>query len=103
MQAVSLLKKYARLWLTLAFVLALYLLAEALGLREHLSLAFIQASFNNHLVLGLLLFSALFALGNLIQIPGWIFLAAAVLTLGKLWGGVVTYVAAVCSCCITFG
>jgi hypothetical protein len=29
----------------------------------------------------------LFALGNLIQIPGWIFLAAAVLALGRVWGG----------------
>jgi uncharacterized membrane protein YdjX (TVP38/TMEM64 family) len=31
-----------------------------------------------------------------------VFLAAAVLTLGRLWGGVVTYVAAVTSCAITF-
>jgi hypothetical protein len=25
-------------------------------------------------------------LGNLVQIPGWVFLAAAVLALGQLWG-----------------
>jgi uncharacterized membrane protein YdjX (TVP38/TMEM64 family) len=41
-------------------------------------------------------------LGNLIQIPGWVFLAAAVLTLGKTWGAAVTYIAANCSCIITF-
>jgi hypothetical protein len=29
-------------------------------------------------------------LGNLVQIPGWIFLAAAVLTLGRFWGGLAT-------------
>lgn len=43
-----------------------------------------------------------FALGNLIQIPGWVFLAAAVLTLGEVWGGVVTYIAASISCAVTF-
>jgi uncharacterized membrane protein YdjX (TVP38/TMEM64 family) len=48
------------------------------------------------------LFVLLFSLGNLIQIPGWVFLAAAVLTLGRTWGGVVTYVAAVTSCVLTF-
>jgi uncharacterized membrane protein YdjX (TVP38/TMEM64 family) len=50
----------------------------------------------------LLLFVLLFSLGNRIQIPGWLFLAAAVLTLGRTWGGVVTYVAAVTSCALTF-
>lgn len=35
----------------------------------------------------LLIFVMLLPLGNLIQIPGWVFLAAAV-SLGKLWGGV---------------
>jgi len=43
-----------------------------------------------------------FVLGNLIQIPGWIFLAAAVLTLGEFWGGVATYIAASISCVVTF-
>jgi uncharacterized membrane protein YdjX (TVP38/TMEM64 family) len=55
-----------------------------------------------HRIGGLLLFVLLFSLGNLIQIPGWIFLAAAVLTLGRLWGGAATYVAAVTSCALTF-
>ncbi|MEO8409766.1 MAG: VTT domain-containing protein, partial [Propionivibrio sp.] len=44
----------------------------------------------------------LFALGNLIQIPGWVFLAAAVLTLGRGWGGLATYLAASVSCALTF-
>ena len=41
-------------------------------------------------------------MGNLIQIPGWVFLAAAVLTLGRIWGGLATYVAASISCALTF-
>ncbi len=51
---------------------------------------------------GLLIFVLLFSLGNLIQIPGWVFLAAAVLALGKTWGGIATYVAASVSCILTF-
>ena len=32
-----------------------------------------------HQISGLLMFVLLFSLGNLVQIPGWLFLAAAVL------------------------
>jgi uncharacterized membrane protein YdjX (TVP38/TMEM64 family) len=53
-------------------------------------------------VLDLLVFVLLFSLGNLIQIPGWLFLAAAVLALGRGPGGMVTYVAASVSCVMTF-
>ena len=55
-----------------------------------------------HQIGGLVLFILLFSLGNLVQIPGWVFLAAAVLTLGRVWGGAVTYIAAVTSCAFTF-
>jgi uncharacterized membrane protein YdjX (TVP38/TMEM64 family) len=75
---------------------------EISGLRCHFNLAFMRQVIEQHQIGGLLLFVLLFSLGNLIQIPGWIFLAAAVLTLGQMWGGVVTYVAAVVSCALTF-
>jgi uncharacterized membrane protein YdjX (TVP38/TMEM64 family) len=55
-----------------------------------------------HPVLGLLAFILLFALGNLIQIPGWIFLAAAVLALGRVYGGIATFLAASVSCVLTY-
>jgi uncharacterized membrane protein YdjX (TVP38/TMEM64 family) len=72
------------------------------GLREHFSIAFLQQRLNENLFSGIALFVLLFVLGNLIQIPGWIFLAAAVLTLGKGWGGLATYLAATISCLVTF-
>lgn len=96
------LKKHARLLLTAAFLVLLFGVFEFSGLREKISLQFIQSSFNNHLLVGTLIFVALFSLGNLIQIPGLIFLAAAVITLGQVVGGVVTYIAAVFSCSTTF-
>lgn len=63
----------------------------------------VHDAFAQHPLTGLLLFTALFVLGNLVQIPGWVFLAAAVLSLGRGWGGLVTYVGAAASCVITFG
>ena len=72
------------------------------GLRQNLNLMFVHDQFLQHPVVGLLTFVALFSLGNLIFIPGWVFLAAAVLALGRTMGGLATYVAAVTSCMVTF-
>ncbi len=72
------------------------------GLREHFSLTYLQQQINDNRVTGLLVFVLLFVLANLIQIPGWIFLAAAVLTMWRVWGGTATYVAACASCVVTF-
>ena len=91
-----------RLWAVVFFLLLLFVVAHVTGLREHMNLAYVHDQFLMHEVEGLLLFTLLFCLGNLVQIPGWIFLAAAVLALGKLWGGLATYVAAVVSCALTF-
>ena len=92
-------KRLLAVFLFLALLLAVFQLS---GLREHFSLAFLQQKITENQVSGLLIFVLLFSLGNLIQIPGWVFLAAAVLTLGKVWGGVATYVAATLSCTVTF-
>lgn len=91
-----------RLLLVLLFLLGLFLLFEALGIRARFSLQALQDLILMHPVSGLLLFILLFALGNLIQIPGWIFLAAAVLALGRVYGGIATYLAAIVSCVFTF-
>ena len=91
-----------RLLLVILFLLGLFVLFEALGIRAQFSLASLQELILMHKVAGLLLFILLFALGNLIQIPGWIFLAAAVLALGKVYGGIATYLAASASCIFTF-
>jgi len=51
---------------------------------------------------GVAVFTLLFVVGNFIQIPGLLFLAAAVLSLGRTIGGGVTFFAACVSCCVTF-
>ncbi|TCV83318.1 TVP38/TMEM64 family protein [Sulfurirhabdus autotrophica] len=93
---------YKRILTVILFLGVLLALFQLSGLREHLSLDFLHQRILENKVSGLLIFILLFSLGNLIQIPGWVFLAAAVLALGKAWGGVATYVAASFSCVITF-
>jgi uncharacterized membrane protein YdjX (TVP38/TMEM64 family) len=87
-------------------VVALLGLAWALfritGLDERVSPQMLHDAFERHRLSGLLLFIALFSLGNLVQLPGWIFLTAAVAALGQWWGGLATYLAACVSCVVTF-
>jgi uncharacterized membrane protein YdjX (TVP38/TMEM64 family) len=101
-RSIVFLRRYKRLLAVGLFLGVLLAIFEVSGLRDHFNLPFIRQLILQHQVGGLILFVLLFSLGNLIQIPGWVFLAAAVLTLGRAWGGVATYVAAVTSCGITF-
>lgn len=98
----SLVRKYARLIAVVLFLAILYSVFSLTGLKDHFTLAFLQQLILENRFGGLLLFVLLFALGNLIQIPGWLFLAAAVLALGRGFGGMATYLAASISCVATF-
>lgn len=91
-----------RLAPVLVFLLVLFVAVELSGLRDHLSLGYLRDLLLHHKLAGLGLFAALFSLGNLAQIPGWLFLAAAVLAFGRAWGGLATYFAACISCMVTF-
>jgi uncharacterized membrane protein YdjX (TVP38/TMEM64 family) len=94
--------RYKRLLAVFLFLGLLLAVFELSGLRDQFNLAFLQHQILENKISGLLIFILLFSLGNLIQIPGWVFLAAAVLALGRTWGGVATYVAASTSCVLTF-
>src|SRR6202049_5370012 len=99
---IPLVRRYIRLLVCCVCLAVLLTVFEVSGLRDHFNLTFMRQVILQHQIGGLMLFLLLFSLGNLIQIPGWVFLAAAVLTLGRVGGGVVTYVAAVTSCAFTF-
>ena len=99
---IALVRRYRRLLAVGLFLGILLTVFQVSGLRDHFNLAFVRQLILEHQIGGLVFFVLLFCLGNLIQIPGWLFLVAAVLTLGRAWGGTVTYVAAVTSCAITF-
>jgi uncharacterized membrane protein YdjX (TVP38/TMEM64 family) len=95
-------QQHARLLCVALFLLMLLLGFQWSGMRGVLTLNFIREQLALHTYAGLFVFVLLFSLGNLIQIPGLIFLAAAVLTLGQVIGGVVTFLAAYISCAVTF-
>lgn len=94
--------RHTRLHAVLALLSVLWVAVHFSGVKDHFTPQYIHDAFASHPITGLLLFVALFAAGNLIQIPGWVFLAAAVLTLGQFWGGIATYLAASVSCVVTF-
>jgi uncharacterized membrane protein YdjX (TVP38/TMEM64 family) len=95
-------RRYRQLITVLVFLAALFAAFELAGLREHFSLEFLRQRITEHMISGLLIFVLLFCLGNLIQVPGWVFLASAVLAMGEIWGGIATYIAASISCVFTF-
>ena len=98
----NVLQKYSRLILLVVFLIALFVIFQRTGLRQQFNLNFIKQTILTHEIAGIALFVLLFTIGNLVQIPGWIFLAAAVLALGELVGGLITYLAAIISCVTTF-
>ncbi|CAM3945493.1 VTT domain-containing protein [Roseateles saccharophilus] len=81
---------------------ALWAVFQFTGLRARINPQALRDGFAAHSVWGFVAFTALFALGNLIQLPGWIFLASAVLALGPAWGAGATFSAALVSCAVTF-
>jgi uncharacterized membrane protein YdjX (TVP38/TMEM64 family) len=98
----ALIRRHQRLLGVVLFLVVLALVFSLSGLRGHMNLAYVREQLQGHPVQGFLSFVLLFVLGNLVQIPGWLFLAAAVLALGQGWGWLVTYLAACISCVVTF-
>jgi uncharacterized membrane protein YdjX (TVP38/TMEM64 family) len=94
--------RHRRLLIVVSVLVLLWAVFRVSGLSQRVSPQMLHDAFEQHRVGGLLLFTALFAIGNLIQLPGWIFLSAAVVALGQLWGGLATYLAASVSCIATF-
>jgi hypothetical protein len=75
--------RYGRIVVVILFLALLFGVAELSGLRSHFSLAYLQQILSDHPVGGLAVFVLLFSLGNLIQVPGFLFAGAAVLALGR--------------------
>jgi uncharacterized membrane protein YdjX (TVP38/TMEM64 family) len=96
------LRPHLRLLGVVLLLSLLFAVSRLSGLSDHLSLAYLHQSFVDHAFTGMMIFILAFSLGNLLQIPGLIFLGAAVLALGRGWGALATYAAASISCVITF-
>ena len=91
-----------KLLFIVGFFAAVFLVVEITGLRTQLSPDVIRRIFEEHIVVGLVLFCLAFSVGNLLYVPGWVFLVGAVFALGKEWGGMATFMAGLCSSTISF-
>ncbi|EQC52422.1 TVP38/TMEM64 family protein [Bacteriovorax sp. DB6_IX] len=88
--------------LIITFFVILFILAELTGLRQIVTIDYLQSLFVKNIFISSTIFILLFSAANLIQIPGWIFLVAAITSLGKFYGPLLTYLAAVISCLVSF-
>lgn len=91
-----------KLLLIVAFFAGVFLLVEMMGLRSQLSPEIIRTLFVEHTFVGLILFCLVFSVGNLLYVPGWVFLVGAVFALGQEWGGVATFIAGLCSSTLSY-
>ena len=95
-------QRYRRLLAVVLLLILLWAVFRTTGLESRLSVQMLHDAFVRNRLAGMLVFTLLFAFGNLVQVPGWLFLASAVVALGEFWGGMATYVAASVSCVATF-
>ncbi|MCV2352953.1 VTT domain-containing protein [Paucibacter sp. B2R-40] len=91
-----------RIFALAVILLLLWSLVRLTGLQVFFTQARLQEVLLGHPVLAVFGFSLLFMGGNLVQVPGLLFLAAAELTLGPLRGAALTYLAACLACISTF-
>ena len=91
-----------KLFYLLGFFLIVFILVESTGLRSRLSPHDIRSLFWDYQWWGLGLFCLAFSVGNLLYVPGWIFLVGAVFALGKEWGGLATLTAGVVSSIVSY-
>lgn len=95
-------RRYQRLLCVVAFLVVLFAVFQLSGLRGQISLSSVREQLQTHPRTGLAIYVLLFSLGNMVQIPGTVFISAAILALGPLWGGLYTYVASNVSAVVTF-
>lgn len=79
------------------FILFIVLLAERLGIRKEFSVNNIKLVFDNNIIVASLMYICFFSIGNILQIPGWIFLGSSIYVLGKMNGYCLTLIAAIVS------
>lgn len=94
--------KYSRLLLTVGFIITLTVIFELTGIRSQITIPYIQELFSENLLLGSILFIALFCGANLAQVPGVFFLVASILALGQAKGFCLTITAAIISCAVSY-
>lgn len=95
-------RRWLRLGVLALVIVALGVIAERTGLVAQLSQERVRATVEELGPLGALVFVALFVVGELVHVPGFVFVGAAILAYGRLLGGVLGYVGALAAVAVTF-
>jgi len=91
-----------RLALLAVFLVGLFVLGSVTGWADRFTLDGVRDTIAGAGLWGFAIFLAVFAVGELLHVPGFLFVAAAVLAYGRLYGGVAAYVGAVVSVVVSF-
>lgn len=91
-----------RLALLAVFLVGLFVLGSVTGWADRFTLDGVRETIAGAGLWGFAIFLAAFAVGELLHVPGFLFVAAAVLAYGRLYGGVAAYVGAVVSVVVSF-
>lgn len=92
-------KRFLIIIVSLIFV---FFIARYSGLYNFFNIQELQLLLKTHWLISSIIFILLFIASSFIQIPGWILLVTAVLSFGKIQGGILTYIAAIISCTVVF-
>lgn len=93
---------WVRLALLAAFLIGVYFIGRATGLTDRLTVDGIRESMRAAGVAGFAVFVAVFCVGQLLYIPGFVFVMVSGLAYGPLWGSLASVIAANVSVAVSF-
>lgn len=88
--------------LLIGFIVGLFVVARVFGLQEYMQPQRLRKLIENAGTVGIILYLAIFAFGELVHIPGLVFVAAGVYAYGRVLGGGLAFVGAVLSVSVSF-
>lgn len=95
-------KSWLRLILLAVFLLGVFAIGKLTGLTEELTVGGIRESMHRAGLGGFFVFVATFCVGQLLYIPGFVFVMVSGLAYGPLWGSVASLIAANISVAVSF-
>jgi uncharacterized membrane protein YdjX (TVP38/TMEM64 family) len=93
---------WVRLVLLAAFLAGLYAIGRMTGLNDELTVDRIRQSMGEAGVWGFVVFVATFCIGQLIYIPGIVFVVVSGLAYGPFWGSIASVIAGTISVAVSF-
>lgn len=95
-------KQRARLLLLTGFLLGVFVIGKMTGFTDTLTVDGIRASMREAGIGGFFVFIATFCIGQLLYIPGFVFVMVSGLAYGPLWGSIASLIAANVSVAVSF-